>query len=56
MTHLVRLGGWAVASAIAGFFMQGMLAIPLVAGAGMKLLYDVLLYLAFRRVKAPEER
>jgi len=56
VTHLVRLGAWAVAPAFAGVFMTGGLATPLVIGAGMKLLYDGLLYAAFRRVKAPEEQ
>jgi MFS family permease len=56
VTHLVRLGAWAIAPAFAGLFMSGVsLAAPLVAGAGMKLLYDALLYAAFRRVKPPEE-
>jgi MFS family permease len=55
ITHLVRLGAWAVAPAFAGVFMTGGLATPLVIGAGMKLLYDGLLFAAFRRVKAPEE-
>ena len=31
------------------------LAMPLFAGAAMKIAYDVLLYAAFRRRKAPEE-
>jgi MFS family permease len=55
VTHLVRLGAWAVAPAFAGVLMTSGLAAPLVIGAGMKLLYDGLLYAAFRRVKAPEE-
>ena len=56
VTHLVRLGGWAVAPAAAGVLMQGVaLATPLVIGAGMKIAYDALLYAAFRKVKPPEE-
>ena len=56
VTHLVRLSAWAVAPTFAGLFMQGVsLGTPLVVGAGMKLLYDGLLYAAFRRVKPPEE-
>ena len=55
-THLVRMGAWAVGPSFAGFFMQGVsLAMPLFAGAAMKIAYDVLLYAAFRRRKAPEE-
>jgi len=56
VTHLVRLGAWAVAPAIAGALMSGAsLAVPLYVGAGMKLLYDVLLWRAFSRVRPPEE-
>jgi len=34
----------------------GSLVAPLISGAGLKVVYDVLLYFAFRRVKPPEER
>jgi len=57
VTHLVRLGGWAVAPAFAGWLMQGVaLATPLVVGAGMKIGYDLLLWRAFRHLRPPEER
>jgi hypothetical protein len=57
VTHLVRLGGWAVAPAFAGWLMQGLaLAAPLVAGAGMKIAYDLMLWRAFRNIKPPEEQ
>jgi MFS family permease len=56
ITHLVRLAMWAVAPAFAGLLMRGMsLGAPLVIGAGMKIVYDVLLYRAFRHVRPPEE-
>ena len=56
VTHLVRLGAWAVAPSFAGLFMQGLsLAMPLLVGAGMKVGYDILLYRAFRHLKPPEE-
>jgi MFS family permease len=56
VSHLVRLGAWAVAPSFAGVFMKGLsLAAPLVVGAGMKILYDVLLFASFRKVKPPEE-
>ena len=32
------------------------LVTPLFIGAGLKVLYDVLLYVSFRRLKPPEER
>ncbi|MBI3777836.1 MAG: MFS transporter [Gammaproteobacteria bacterium] len=57
ITHLVRMGGWATAPFFAGFLMQGLaLATPLLIGAGMKIVYDVALYKAFRHIKPPEER
>lgn len=56
VTQLVRVGMWAVAPAFAGLFMQeGSLVTPLLMGASLKVLYDVLLYFAFRRAKPPEE-
>jgi len=57
VTHLVRMGGWAVAPFFAGFMMQGLtLATPVLIGAGMKIVYDVALYKAFRHVKPPDEQ
>jgi MFS family permease len=56
ITHLVRLAMWAVAPAFAGLLMRGTsMGAPLVIGAGMKIVYDVLLYRAFRHVRPPEE-
>ena len=57
LTHLVRLGGWAVAPSFAGFLMQFLaISTPLIVGAGMKITYDLMLYLSFRGIKPPEER
>lgn len=57
VTHLVRLGGWAVAPGIAGLLMTGgSLAVPLFVGAGMKIVYDLALWRAFRGLRPPEER
>jgi MFS family permease len=57
VTHLVRLGGWAVAPSFAGFLMQYLaLGTPLFIGAGMKISYDILLYFSFRGIKPPEEK
>lgn len=57
VTHLVRLVGWALAPAAAGLLMRGLsLGAPLFVGAAMKIVYDVLLYAAFRKVPPPEER
>lgn len=56
ITHLVRLGAWAISPIFAGFAMQSVsLLSPLFAGAGLKILYDILLYQSFRKVKPPEE-
>jgi MFS family permease len=57
VTHLVRLAAWSVAPSFAGLAIEGVsLATPLLAGAGLKVLYDVSLWAAFRKVKPPEER
>jgi len=57
VTHLVRMGAWAVAPAFAGLLMNSSsLMLPLVIGAAMKIGYDLLLWRAFRHVKPPEER
>jgi MFS family permease len=57
VTHLVRLGAWAVAPAFAGLFMRGTsLEMPLFIGAAMKISYDLLLYVSFRGHRPPEER
>ena len=56
ITHVVRMAGWAVAPAFAGMFMHAFsLGIPLFIGAAMKILYDILLYTSFRKLKPPEE-
>jgi MFS family permease len=56
ITHLVRMAGWAVAPALAGLLMTGTsLAAPLVVGASLKILYDIVLWRAFRKLRPPEE-
>jgi predicted MFS family arabinose efflux permease len=56
VTNLVRLGAWAVGAGIAGLLMERVaLATPLLLGAALKIVYDVLLYAAFRRERPPEE-
>ncbi|MBI3723426.1 MFS transporter [bacterium] len=56
VTHLVRLGSWAVAPMAAGFLLSALpLASPFAIGASLKLLYDGLLFLACRNVRPPEE-
>lgn len=55
ITNLVRIGGWTVTSAAAGYLMSAGLYLPLVVGATMKVGYDLLLWRAFRGVPPPEE-
>jgi len=57
MSQLARAGGRMIAPAFAGAAMQmGALWVPLVVGASVKIVYDLLLWRAFRRLKPPEER
>jgi MFS family permease len=57
VTHLVRLAGWAFAPAFAGMLMVGTsLAVPLYVGASLKIVYDLVLWRAFRNLPPPEEK
>jgi MFS family permease len=57
VTNLVRNSAWAAASAVAGVFMQQVaFAAPLLLGGGLKIIYDGLLWRAFRHLTPPEER
>ncbi len=57
VTNLTRNTAWAAASAVAGVFMQQIaFAAPLLLGGGLKIIYDGLLWRAFRHVKPPEEQ
>ena len=57
VTNLTRNLGWAAGPAVAGIVMQHVaLAGPLLIGGGLKVIYDLLLYLSFRHLKTPEER
>ena len=56
VTNLVRLAAWAVAPLFAGALMKdGSIHLPLVIGAAMKIVYDLLLWRAFRGLRPPEE-
>ncbi len=56
IAQLARAAGRVIAPGIAGGAMQfGGLWIPLVAGASLKIVYDLLLWRAFRNVKPPGE-
>jgi predicted MFS family arabinose efflux permease len=57
VTNLTRNSSWAAASAVAGVFMQHVaFAAPLLLGGGLKIIYDALLWCAFRHVRPPEEQ
>ncbi|HYS12055.1 MAG TPA: MFS transporter [Burkholderiaceae bacterium] len=57
ISQLARAAGRMVAPLFAGAAMQaGALWVPLAAGASIKIVYDLLLWRAFRRVRPPEER
>ncbi|MBI4227571.1 MAG: MFS transporter [Candidatus Omnitrophica bacterium] len=57
ITNLTRNVAWAVAPAVAGALMRAVsLSAPLVIGPGLKVVYDLLLYRAFRHLRPPEER
>ena len=56
-TGLVRMGGWALAPAVAGVAMQHVaMTTPFIIGPALKVTYDLLLYRAFRHLRPPEER
>jgi len=57
VTNLVRIVGWAMAPVFAGLLMaRYSLVVPLVLAAGLKITYDVMLWIAFRRLPPPEEQ
>ena len=57
VTNLTRNTAWAMASAVAGVFMQQVaFSAPLLLGGGLKIIYDGLLWRAFRHVRPPEEK
>jgi len=56
ITTFTRNVAYAVAPGLAGMVMGGpLLSLPLYLGGGIKIVYDILLYSAFRRIKPPEE-
>lgn len=56
ITNLTRNVFWAVGSAVGGLLMQLLaFSAPLLVGGGAKILYDVLLYRSFRKIRPPEE-
>src|SRR5205085_3053235 len=56
VTNVVRIVSWAVGAAIAGRLMRDVgVGVPLTIAAVLKITYDLLLYVAFRRTRPPEE-
>jgi len=57
ITNIVRMVGWTVGPVLTGFLMSHAgLRTPLAIGAGLKILYDLALWRAFRHIRPPEER
>ena len=57
ITNLTRNLGWAAGPFIAGAVMQHVaLAGPLFIGGSLKIVYDLLLYRSFRKIRPPEEQ
>ncbi|HEY6307634.1 MAG TPA: MFS transporter [Candidatus Angelobacter sp.] len=57
VTNLSRNVFWAASSSVAGVFMQRVaFSAPLFLGGGLKIIYDLLLWRSFRRLKPPEEQ
>jgi len=57
VTGLVRMAAWAAAPGLAGLLIRSVAqASPLFIGAGLKIVYDIALYVSFRKLKPPEER
>lgn len=56
VTNLARNFSWAVSSSVAGVLMQRIaFSFPLLLGGSLKIVYDLLLWRAFRHVRPPEE-
>jgi len=56
ITTIARSVGAAIAPALGGVVMATSLAAPFFVSGGLKIVYDLLLYRAFRAVRPPEER
>ena len=56
ITNLTRALGWGIAPMIAGTVSSISLSLPILIGPGLKIIYDLLLYRAFRNLRPPEEQ
>jgi MFS family permease len=56
VTSVVRNVGWAAGPSLAGVLMQNVaMSAPLYVGSALKIAYDVILYVSFRKIRPPEE-
>jgi MFS family permease len=56
VVNVVRIVSWAVGAALAGWLMKDVaIGLPLALAAGLKITYDVLLWVSFRGTRPPEE-
>ncbi len=57
VTTIARSVGAAISPSLTGFFLSipALLSAPFIFSGGLKIIYDVLLYRSFRRLKPPEE-
>jgi hypothetical protein len=56
ITNSTRSVSQSISPSIAGYAMQAVwIGAPLVASGLLKLIYDFLIYMSFRKVKPPEE-
>jgi hypothetical protein len=56
-TNLARTVAQAISPALTGWIMQSVaMGAPFVLGGGLKIVYDVLLYVMFRHVQLSEEQ
>ena len=58
VTSIARSVGAAISPSLTGFFfaVPALLSVPFYLAGGLKIVYDVLLYRGFRRIKPPEEK
>jgi len=56
IANVARNVGWAASSSFSGIIMRTIsLAAPIFIGSSLKITYDIVLFLSFRRVRPPEE-
>ncbi len=56
IANVARNVGWAASSSFSGIFMRTIsLAAPIFVGSSLKIIYDIVLFVSFRRLQPPEE-